>query len=256
MSAGSIGEGALRDYTPALDEYAGRVILVTGASAGIGRALATGLARHGATVLLHGRRAKVLEGLHAELAGVGPEPAIAVLDFERAQGPEYMALTDEIEARYGRLDGLVLNAGMLGDRSPIDHYDIGVWQKVMHVNVNAQFILLRCMLPLLRRAEDASIVMTTSSVGQRGRAHWGAYAVSKAALEGLAQVLADELANTAIRVNSVNPGRTRTHMRARAYPGEDPATVPPPESILGTFYYLLGPASAGITGRRFDCQQY
>lgn len=245
----------MSSYRPAPGELTGRVILVTGATAGIGRALATGLVRLGAAVLLHGRRAKMLDALYATLKTEGPEPAVAVLDLERAQGPEYMALTDAIEARYGRLDGLVLNAAILGDRSPIEHYDIGVWQKVMHVNVNAQFILLRCLLPLLRRSDDASIVATTSSVGHHGRAHWGAYAASKFALEGLAQVLADELKSTRVRVNCVNPGRTRTSMRARAYPGEDPASVPSPESILGTYYYLLGPASRGVSGQRFDCQR-
>lgn len=246
----------VNEYTPTVDEFAGRVILVTGATAGIGRALATGLVRHGATVILHGRRAKALDALYTELKDQGPEPAVAVLDLVRAQGPEYMSLTDEIEKRYGRLDGLVLNAGILGDRSPVEHYDIGVWQKVIHVNLNAQFILIRCLLPLLRRSEDASIIVTTSSVGQRGRAHWGAYAASKFALEGLAQVLAEELATTSVRVNCVNPGRTRTSMRAHAYPGEDPATVPAPDSILGTYYYLLGPAGRDVNGQRFDCQQY
>lgn len=244
------------DYVPAADEFASRVILVTGATQGIGRALATGLVRHGATVILHGRREKALDALYAELKDQGPEPAVAVLDLARAQGPDYLALTDEIERRYGRLDGLVLNAGILGDRSPIEHYDIGVWQQVIHVNLNAQFILLRCLLPLLRNSDDASIIMTTSSVGKRGRAHWGAYAVSKFGLEGLAQVLAEELASTLVRVNCVNPGRTRTRMRAHAYPGEDPGDVPPPDSVLGTFYYLLGPAGRGVTGERFDCQRY
>jgi NAD(P)-dependent dehydrogenase (short-subunit alcohol dehydrogenase family) len=246
----------VNDYTPAAGELSSRVILVTGATQGIGRALASGLVQHGATVIAHGRRAAALDALYNELREQGPEPAVAELDLARAQGPDYMALTDEIERRYGRLDGLVLNAGILGDRSPIEHYDIGVWQQVIHVNLNAQFILLRCLLPLLRNSADASIVMTTSSVGKRGRAHWGAYAVSKFGLEGLAQVLAEELVSTQVRVNCVNPGRTRTRMRALAYPGEDPASLPPPEKILGTFYYLLGPASRGVTGERFDCQQY
>jgi NAD(P)-dependent dehydrogenase (short-subunit alcohol dehydrogenase family) len=124
----------------------------------------------------------------------------------------------------------------------------------MHVNVNAAFILTRCLLPLLRESSDASIVFTTSGVGNRGRAYWGAYAVSKFAIEGLSQVLADELERTNIRVNCINPGRTRTNMRARAYPAEDPQTLRPPESLTPTYLYLLGPDSRGVSNQRIDCQ--
>jgi NAD(P)-dependent dehydrogenase (short-subunit alcohol dehydrogenase family) len=230
------------------------VILVTGATAGIGRAVAEALARHGATVLLHGRSDKQLDALYKELAQIGQEPAVAQLDFERAQGPDYQALTDEIEKRYGRLDGLLHNAGMLGDRSPIEHYDIGVWQRVLLVNLTAPFILTRCLLPLLRRSQDASVVFTTSGVGNKGRAFWGAYAVSKFGTEGLAQVLADELENTSIRVNLINPGATRTRMRARAYPAENPATLPSPAALTLPYLYLLGPASRGVTGLRIEAQ--
>jgi NAD(P)-dependent dehydrogenase (short-subunit alcohol dehydrogenase family) len=243
-----------RDYEPASGAFTGRVILVTGATSGIGRAVATALVHHGATVLLHGRNARALDDLYSELRGHGPEPAVAVLDLERAQGSEYLEITDEIEKRYGRLDGLLHNASMLGDRSPIEHYDIVTWQKVMHVNVNAQFILTRCLLPLLKRSDDASLVFTSSGVGTKGRAFWGAYAVSKFATEGLAQVLADELEKTTVRVNTINPGATRTRMRAHAYPAEDPEKLPPPEDILGTYLYLLGPDSREVHGQRFDCQ--
>jgi len=243
-----------RGYVPADDVLAGRVILVTGATRGIGRAAAISFAKHGATVLLHGRNARMLDELFAEVKALGPEPAVAVLDLERAQGDQYMALAAEIESRYGRLDGLLLNAGLLGDRSQIEHYDIGVWQRVMHVNVNSQFILIRCLLPLLRQSSDARLVLTTSGVGQKGRSFWGAYCVSKFATEGMAQVLAEELENTRIRVNYVNPGATRTSMRAHAYPGEDPSTLPAPEEILDTYLYLLGPDSRDVNGERFNCQ--
>lgn len=245
-------EAAWRDYRPTPDCLAGRVILVTGATSGIGRAVARALVEHGATALLHGRSERALQGLYEELRELGPEPAVAQLDFERAQGPEYQALTAEIETRYGRLDGLLHNAGMLGDRSPIEYYDIGRWQRVLLVNLTAPFILTRCLLPLLRRSEDASIVFTTSGVGNAGRAYWGAYSVSKFGTEGLTQILADELENTAIRVNCINPGATRTKMRAQAYPAEDPANLPPPESIVAPYLYLLGPASRGVTGQRID----
>src|SRR5690606_2706477 len=217
-----------QNYQPRPELLDGRVILITGTTRGIGHALALEAARLGATVLLHGRNRRALERVHDEVAAIGPAPAIVQLDFERAQGPEYQHLIEQIETKYGRLDGLVHNAGILGDRSPIEHYDIGTWQSVMHVNVNAVFIRTRCMLPLLKQSEDASLIFTTSGVGNRGRAYWGAYSVSKFATEGLAQILADELENTSVRVNSVNPCATRTRMRAQAYRAEDPETLKRP----------------------------
>jgi NAD(P)-dependent dehydrogenase (short-subunit alcohol dehydrogenase family) len=243
-----------RTYKAPPNLLANRVILVTGATRGIGRAVAMDLVKHGATVILHGRNAGTLDALYEELRKLGPEPAVAALDLERAQGDEYQHLTAQITERYGRLDGLLHNAAMLGDRSPIEHYDIGLWQRVMHVNVTTAFILTRCFLPLLRNSPDASIVFTTSGVGHQGRAYWGAYAVSKFAIEGMSQVLADELEKTKIRVNCINPGRTRTRMRAQAYPAEDPNTVPPPESLTAPYLFLLGPDSAGTTGQRVECQ--
>lgn len=243
-----------RSHVPEPDCMAGRVVLVTGATRGIGRAVACDLVRFGATVVLHGRNAAALDALYEELRQSGPEPAVAQLDLERAQGDEYRHLTEQIEARYGRLDGLLHNAGVLGDRSPIEHYDIGLWQRVIHVNLNAAFILTRCLLPLLGRAKDASVVFTTSGVGNRGRAYWGAYSASKFGVEGLAQVLADEVENTPIRVNCINPGPARTPMRARAYPAEDPGTLVLPEALTGPYLYLLGPASRGVSGRRIECQ--
>lgn len=256
MSTGAeAASAAWRTYKPTPDAFADRVILVTGATAGIGRAVAHDLVVAGATVILHGRNEKLLEALYQELRPLGPEPTVAQLDFERAQGPEYQALTTEIESRYGRLDGLLHNAGILGDRSPIEHYDIGLWQRVLLVNLTAPFILTRCLLPLLRQSADASLVFTTSSVGRRGRAYWGAYAAAKAGTEGFAEVLADELENTPVRVNLVNPGATRTNMRARAYPAEDRTKLATPASITPTYLYLLGAASRGIRGQRFEAQE-
>ena len=251
MNADALLE-ACRGYSPAPNAFDGRVILVTGATSGIGRAVARDLVRHGASVILHGRNEQALEALYQELKPLGPEPAVVQIDLERAQGPQYQSLTSEIEARYGRLDGVLHNAAILGDRSPIEHYDIGVWQRVLLVNLTAPFILTRCLLPLLRKSADASVLFTTSSVGQRGRAYWGAYAASKAGLEGLAEILADELENTQIRVNLINPGGTRTRMRARAYPAENPETLPTADSHAPAFLYLLGPESRDVRGQRVE----
>jgi len=246
----------LRDYATPAGLLADRVILITGAGGGLGSALARTCADLGANVLLCGRNVRRLESVYDSIvAAGGPRPSIAPLDMERADASHYTALADAVRNEFGRLDGLVHAAALLGERAPIDHYDVVTWLKVMHVNVNAAFILTQALLPMLRVSQDASIVFTTSGVSVRGRAYWGAYAASKFAVEGLMQVLADETDTaTSIRVNSVNPGGIRTSMRAKAFPGEVPETLPTPESVLGPFLYLLGPDGRGTTGRRFDAQ--
>ena len=238
------------------DELAGRVIAITGASSGIGRAVALACAKFGATVILIGRNARKLETVHGEIeAAGGPEPTIAVLDLEKALASDYDQLAAAITERFGRLDGLLHNAGLLGTLSPIEHYDVPTWCRVMHVNVTAAFALTQVLIPALKQSPDASVLFTSSSVGRRGRAYWGAYAVSKFATEGFMQILASEVENiTSIRVNSLNPGRARTMMRRQAYPAEDINTLPLPETLTGPYIALLGPASRGITGQTFDAQ--
>ena len=246
----------LRSYTPPTGLLADRAILITGAGGGLGSALARACASLGANVLLCGRDVRKLETVYdAIVAAGGPRPSIAPLDMERADASHYAAVADGVRNEFGRLDGLVHAAALLGERAPIEHYDVVTWLKVMHVNVNAAFILTQALLPMLRVAPDASVVFTTSGVSARGRAYWGAYAASKFAVEGLMQVLADETdTSTNIRVNSVNPGGIRTAMRAKAFPGEVPDTLPAPDQVLGPFLYLLGPGGRGTTGRRFDAQ--
>ena len=246
----------LRRYAPADNLLADRVILVTGASGSIGSALARACARLGARVILSGRSVKKLEKVYDSIIADGsPRPSIAPIDFEKADAAAYDALADAIGGEFGRLDGLAHLGAILGDRSPIAHYDVPTWLKVMHVNVNAPFILTRILLPLLEKSADPSIVFTTSGVSIKGRAYWGAYAASKFANEGMMQVLADELAtDSPIRSNSVNPGAVRSPMRAKAYPGEDAGKLTPPEAVLAPFLYLLGPDSRGVTGCRFDAQ--
>lgn len=245
-----------RTHVAGPDELRDRVILITGAGDGIGRAAALACGRHGATVVLLGRTQAKLEAVHDEImAGGGPQPAIAVIDLARAQGPDYFQIAEQVAGTWGRLDGLLHNAGMLGQRAPIEHYDIGIWHQVMHLNLNVPFILTKVLMTVLRKSPDASVVFTTSGVGRQGRAYWGAYAVSKFGIEGLSQTLADELKTEArIRVNCINPGGTRTRMRAAAYPGEDPLSRPEPASLMAPYLWLLGPASRGITGHSLDCQ--
>ena len=233
---------------------AGRVVLVTGAGDGIGRAAALAYAEHGADVVLLGRtRAKLEAVFDAIEARTDTRPVVVPADLLHLGQDAADDLAAGIRDEYGRLDGVLHNAGALGPRVPIIHYPAPEWLNVMQANVNAAFFLTRALLPLLDKADDASIVFTSSGVGRRGRAYWGAYAVSKFATEGLVQVLADETEEAGrIRVNSLNPGATRTAMRAAAYPGEDPATLPAPEEHMGLYLYLMGPDSKGVTGRQFD----
>ena len=245
-----------RNYRARPDLLRDRVILVTGAGDGIGRCAALTFAAHGATVLLLGRTASKLERVHDEIRAAGhPDPAIVVFDLGKAQGPAYFDLAEKIGSTWGRLDGLLHNAGILGERAPLEQYDIGTWQQVMHVNLTAPFILTQILLPVLRQAPDASVVFTSSGVGRKGKAFWGAYAVSKFGTEGLAQVLAEETRDsTSIRVNCINPGGTRTAMRRKAYPGESPDARPEPATLMPTYLYVLGPDSRAVTGQGFDCQ--
>ena len=239
------------------DELAGRVILVTGASDGLGRAVAIDCARHGASVVLVGRSARKLEAVHTAIEALPPaaEASIAVLDLENALAADYDRLAQAVLERFGRLDGLLHNAALLGTLAPIEHYDVPTWCRVLQVNLTAPFALTQVLLPALRRSADASIVFTTSALGRHGRAYWGAYAVAQFGIEGLTQTLASELENlTAIRVNALNPGPARTRLRRQAYPAESAAALPAPEALTAAYLALLGPASRGVSGASFDAQ--
>ncbi len=233
-----------------------RIILVTGAGSGIGRAAACAYAAQGATVILVGRTLEKLEQVYDEIEAAGhPQPAIVPLNLESASEHEYLELANTLEQEFGRLDGLLHNASLLGLRTPMESYDPVVWNQVMQVNVNAGFMLTQALIPLLNESENASIIFTTSGVGRKGKAFWGAYAVSKFATEGMAQVLAQELENTSnIRVNCINPGATRTQMRANAYPAENPQANPVPEDIMPLYLYLMGPDSKTVNGQSLDAQ--
>ncbi len=234
----------------------GRVILVTGAGYGIGRTAAQTYARAGATVILLGRTQEALNDTYDLIEAEGlPQPAVLPFDLEEKDESQYQQLAQVIADNFGRLDGVLLNAGVLGQRTPLDNYHWDTWQKVMQINVNGQFVLMKHLLTLLNEAPDAAVIFTSSSVGREGRAYWGAYSVSKFATEGLMQVMAEELENTSnVRVYSLNPGGTRTSMRAAAYPAENPANVPEAESIMPAYLYLMGPDSAALHGQALDAR--
>jgi NAD(P)-dependent dehydrogenase (short-subunit alcohol dehydrogenase family) len=245
-----------KPFTAAADLLAGRIILITGASSGLGRALAVECGRAGANVILCGRNLPKLERVYDELESMNaPRPAIALLDLASATAVDYDALAATVAGEFGRLDGLVHAAGLLGERTPLEQYDVPTWCKVLHVNLTAPFILTQVLLPQLRKSPDASVIFVSSGVVTKQRPFWGAYAVAKSGLESVRSMWSQELEGEPnIRVNSVNPGRMRTAMRAAAYPGEDPNTVPAPVSVSGTFLHLLSAGSRAIDGQHIEAQ--
>ncbi|MEP5567452.1 MAG: YciK family oxidoreductase [Halioglobus sp.] len=244
------------NYQAAPDLLNGKNILVTGAGDGIGRVAALTYAAHGATVVLLGRTESKLEAVYDEIEAAGsPKPGLVALDLATVSDDQCVQLAEGLSEEFGHLDGLLHNASLLGERRPIESSSYAAWQEVMQVNVNAQFVLTRHLLPLLQTAPSASIVLTTSGVGRVGRAFWGAYAVSKFATEGFMQVLSSELENTSnIRVNCINPGGTNTAMRRTAFPAETPTDNPSPQEIMSLYLYLMGEDSVGSTGISFNAQ--
>ncbi len=230
-----------------------KIILVTGAGDGIGKEAAIQYARYGAILLLLGRTQKKLEATYdAIMENHGQQPAILPVDLATLTSEDAQQIARKIEEEFGRLDGLLHNASLLGQLSPLSDYEPTLWQKVMTVNLHSEFLLTQACLPLLRKSQAASILFTSSGVGNQGRAFWGAYSVSKFATEGLAQVLADELEKTHIRVNIINPGATRTRMRAQAFPGEDPQTLSTPLDKMPLYIYLMGADGTQHHGQRFN----
>ena len=228
-----------------------RVILISGAGDGLGRATALACARQGAHVVLLGEVVHKLEQVYDQVeAESQTRPTIYPLNLEGASPKDYDEMAQTLEKEYGRLDGLVHNAAILGALSPIQSQDVELWYRTLQINLNAPFMMTQACLGLLAASDDASIVFVSDDVGRKARAYWGAYSVSKFGLEALMQLLADELeANTNIRANSFNPGPLRTHMRTLAYPGEVPENNPLPEEVVEELLFLLGPDSKGITGQ-------
>lgn len=246
------------EFNAPADLLDNKTILITGAGDGIGRACAKAFASHGATVILLSRSQSKLEQLYDEIEREHPgKTIIHPLDFRVAQAQDFAQLAQSLDTQFPCLDGLVHNAALLGPRSPLEFYPDKDWQDLMQVNVTAAFALTKVLLPALTRSADARLLFTSSSVGRVGRAYWGAYGISKFAVEGMMQTLADEVAKTTcIKVNSLNPGGTRTSMRRDAYPAEDPLSQPTPESIMPVYLYLFSAEASSIHGQALDVRGF
>lgn len=241
------------DYQPASDILKDRIILVTGAGDGIGRAAALAFAQHGATVVLLGKTVSKLESVYDEIEAAGcSTPAIYPLHLEGATPHDYDELANVMETNFGHLDGILHNAAKLPYLGRIKDYETEDWLKVMQVNLNAPFQITQACLPLLGKSDDARVLFTTDEAGHRGKAFWGAYGVSKFGIEGLTQILAAELESSKIRVNCIDPGPTLTAMRKRVFPGEDNATLKTPDTLTPLYLWAMGPDSRDTTGQRLS----
>ena len=229
-----------------------KVVMITGASRGLGKALALAFAREGANLVINSRSVDSLDPVAEEAEGAGADVLAIPGDVSRSTHVE--KLVDAAVERFGRIDVLVNNAGLLGPRVPIAEYPEDEWRKVLEANLTGPFLLAKAVIP--RMPEGASIINVTSGVSVEGRAGWGAYSVSKFGVEGLTQILAAELEERGIRANSVDPGGMRTEMRAAAYPDEDPMSRITPEENTAVFLYLASDEARSVTGERFKAQEF
>lgn len=246
----------IRSFVPSSNCLDGKTILVTGAGDGIGRVAALTYARYGATVLLLGRTSSKLEYVYDEIESLGgKQPAMLPMNLEGATYAEMQQLEGLINKEVGQLDGILHNAGVLGQLTPLEMYDVDTFAQVMKVNFTATFMLTQALLPLLKDANHGSVVFTSSTVGTHPRAFWGAYALSKQAVEGMSDIFTQETQNTTnLRFNCVNPGGTRTNMRAHAYPGENPMSLKTPEDIMAGYVCLMSDESIGVRGQVIELQ--
>lgn len=239
------------DYKITADELKDKTILVTGANRGFGKAMTIDLAKAGATVIMLGRDLGMLESVYDAVVDLGyREPILYPLDLEGATPEHYQQLQTDLFEKFGKLDGLIHNAGILGVMMPIEQYDIKLWYSVMQINLNAAFMLTQFLIPVLNKSADARVLFLSSGVGRQARAYWGAYAVSKFALEGLSKTLSEELEHTNIRVNSIDPGRMKTEMRRAAYPAENADNNPSPALKSPAIVRLMSAETKGLNGQQ------
>lgn len=242
-----------RYHTIKKDEFKDKIVLVTGANRGFGLAITMDLARAGATVIMLGRDLGSLEYAYDAVVDAGlTEPILYPLDLEGATPENYQELQDNILSQFGKLDGVVHNASILGAQMPIEQYDIKLWYSTLQINLSAPFMLTQFLIPALSKSNDARVIFMSSIVGREARAYWGAYSVSKFGIEGFAKTLSEELEKTHISVNTVNPGKMRTEMRRAAYPAEDSSKVPLPEEKSQAIVYLLSSLSPKINGEQLS----
>ncbi|AEP30117.1 YciK family oxidoreductase [Brumicola nitratireducens] len=251
----SITENAALQYKPANNALENKVVIVTGAGDGIGKQAAITFAKHGAELILLGKTVSKLESTYDEIINNGGvTPAIVPIDFKGATPKHYQEMVASIEGQYKKIDVVLFNASVLGNLCPFEEIKESEFLEVNQVNLNSQFFMTQALLPLLKLNKSASVIYTTSSVGRNGRAYWGTYSISKFATEGMMQVLADEYKNTGVRFNCINPGATRTTMRAKAFPGEKPDSLKTPSDIMPSYLYLASDDSKGVNGQSLDCQ--
>ncbi|HAO70057.1 MAG TPA: YciK family oxidoreductase [Gammaproteobacteria bacterium] len=243
------------DYNITKNELKDKVVLVTGANRGFGRAMTFDLAKAGATVIMLGRDLGSLETTYDEVVDAGyQEPVLYPLDLEGATPEHYEQLQANLLEHFGQLDGLIHNAGIIGTMMPIEQYDIKLWYSTMQINVNAPFMLTQFLIPVLNKSDDARVLFLSSSVGRDARAYWGAYGVSKFAIEGLSKTLSEELEKTNIKVNSLDPKRMRTKMRQIAYPAENTEKNPLPETMSPAIVYLMGESAKALNGEQLTLE--
>ncbi len=243
------------NYKITVGELKDKIILVTGANRGFGRAMTLDLAKAGATVIMLGRDLSSLETAYDEVVDAGyQEPVLFPFDLEGATPEHYEQLQQDVLNNFGKLDGLIHNASIIGTMMPIEQYDIKVWYSTMQINLNAAFMLSQFLIPALNKSDDARMLFLSSSVGRSARAYWGAYGVSKFAIEGLSKTLAEELEKSHISVNSVYPGCMRTEMRRTAYPAENSDNNPLPENKSPAMVYLMSENSKGLNGEQLTLE--
>lgn len=242
-------------YEAAKNALENKTIIVTGAGDGIGKQAAITFAKHGAEIILLGKTVAKLESTYDEIVNNGGNtPAIVPIDFKGATPKNYQDMVASIQGQYKKVDVVLFNASVLGNLCPFEEIKESEFLEVSQVNLNSQFFMTQALLPLLKLNKSASVIYTTSSVGRTGRAYWGTYSISKFATEGMMQVLADEYKNSGVRFNCINPGATRTTMRAKAFPGEKPDSLKTPCDIMPSYLYLASDDSKGVNGQSLDCQ--